>query len=250
MENRDELLFILSSSDRVETLSLLKVEKLRLSQLSKKLGITIQEASRQLARLQDAQLVERNAQGLFMLSSLGRAVLDLLPSFEFLVENREYLIGHELSFIPPHLRERIGELAGCEIGRSLGDVLKHFQEVMTESNNHIWLMADQILLPDSIGERLARSPELSMRILVPKSVMREYETSDLGRDITGNVQIGLIESVHVGLALNERIAGLILPDRFGKVDFNGGLRVSSPLSVKWCEDLFLSYWNESRVSSL
>lgn len=246
MEKRDELLFLLSSGDRVKMLSYLRDEKLRLSHLASRTSMTVQEASRQMTRLQDARLVEKDADGLFALSVLGRSALALLPSFDFLALNGDYLVSHDISMLPAEFLERIGELSDGQYGSTVGDILRHFDEVVNGSREYIWLMADQLLLLDAVVKRAGETGAPSVRVIFPEAVSRDEGYADLVRALKGDVELGLVDGVSVGMSLNEKLAGVILPDRVGRLDFDGGLRGSSPSFHKWCTDLFRFEWNRSK----
>jgi hypothetical protein len=70
----------------------------------------------------------------------------------------------------------------------------------------------------------------------------------LGGGFRGDIEPGLVENVGVGMAPDERVAGVIFLDNGGRVEFEG-LCGRSPAFLRWCSDLFLFYWNEaSKVS--
>lgn len=246
MEETGELLFLLSSQERRNLLSALRDERLRLSRLSSKFAMTAQETSRQLTRLQGANLVERDSKGLYTITNLGRLALKLLPSFQFLVSNSDYLRTHDLSFLSPEFVERLGELAENEHSNGLGDILNHFEEVLRESRDHVWLMADQILLFDSVIKKMTSGDQVSMKIVIPRAAIRNAEYEDIPSEFRGRVEVGLVEEVKVGLALNEKIAGVTFPDNNGTVDFDRGFRGANAPFHRWCSDLFLSQWNLAR----
>jgi predicted transcriptional regulator len=114
LERFDEmvrLLFDLSSSDRLTLLfAIRKEENLRLTQLAEKIKATIQETSRHVGRLTEANLIEKNSDGYYTLTSYGRLVLLLLSSYGFLSKTRDYFLSHDISFLPQEFTERIGEL--------------------------------------------------------------------------------------------------------------------------------------------
>jgi hypothetical protein len=63
----------------------------------------------------------------------------------------------------------------------------------------------------------------------------------------GRIEYHLMEDsddIKIGIAMNEKIAGVVFPDTMGKIDFNGGFRSDNPLFHKWCRDLFVYYWNK------
>ena len=81
-------------------LSCLREEKeYRLSDIAQRLDSSMQEASKHVARLREQDLVEKNPgrMGITALTTLGKLVTKLLPSIEFLSENKEYLLTHNIS---------------------------------------------------------------------------------------------------------------------------------------------------------
>ena len=104
------LLFELSSDERMRMLMDLCVDKARLSHIAQKQDITIAEASRHLQRLSEAELVSKNADGLYLPTSYGKLVLSLLSGLNFVTENKAYFLEHNLSVLPIEFVDRIGEL--------------------------------------------------------------------------------------------------------------------------------------------
>ncbi len=51
--------------------------------------------------------------------------------------------------------------------------------------------------------------------------------------------------------MNEKIAGVCIPDLKGKIDFNSGFRGMSDTEFhNWCRDLFEYYWSKSKPTSI
>jgi predicted transcriptional regulator len=245
-EETGELLFLLSSADRLKLLYALREDRLRPSRLSSMLSITVQETSRQLSRLQAAGLIERDSRGLCFLTGVGRVALQLLPSFEFLAQRRRYLLSHDLSFIPPEFVERLGELGQNEYVETLARVLDHFEQVLSEARRYVWLMADQVLMVDAIAEKLLDGGPVTWRIIIPAAVAKEEDYRFPSNDFKGRVELGLLGDVRLGMSLNEKTAGVTFPDREGRVDFDSGLRSSDPSFHRWCEDYFLFQWGGAK----
>lgn len=76
MDDTVELLFELSSSDRLALLLEVKANKQRLTQLAQKLSATVQETSRHLSRLSDAKLIEKDSAAFYGLTAFGRLALN------------------------------------------------------------------------------------------------------------------------------------------------------------------------------
>ena len=88
MVNVCNLLFELSGSDRMDILLLLKKSPLKLSHISNKLNFTVQETSRNIARLSDAKLILRDVEGAFHLTPYGEEALIQISGLSFLFKNR------------------------------------------------------------------------------------------------------------------------------------------------------------------
>ena len=251
MEHLAELLFILASIDRLTLLSEIRVEKRRLSQLTTKLSATPQETSKHLTRLRDAKLVDKDSDGFFSLTAFGKIIVNLLPSIRFLMQNREYFLSHDISSLPLEFIERLGELQENEYGENVGAILVHLQQVVQDAEEYIWLMADHPLGRQEYvtkSEKLESSSTVTWRVIIPADSSIDW--TELRRTVgthKGRIEYHLIEDpnyIKVGIALNEKIAGLSFPDITGKLDFNKGFRSDNPVFRKWCEDFFVFHWNK------
>ena len=131
MENLAELLFVLASIDRLTLLSEITIEKKqKLSQLTAKLSATSQEASKHLMRLRNARLIEKDSEGFFALTTVGKIIVNLLPSIRFLAQNREYFLSHGISSLSLEFIERLGELQEGQYAEKVGSILAYIQQVV------------------------------------------------------------------------------------------------------------------------
>jgi predicted transcriptional regulator len=253
LEHLAELLFILASIDRLTLLSEIATEKRRLSQLAAKLSATPQETSKHLTRLREAKLIEKDSNGFFGLTAFGKIILNLLPSINFLTQNREYFLSHDISSLPLEFIDRLGELQEGHYAEKVGSILTHIQQVVEGAEEYVWLLADH---PLGSGQYVARSGKLessstvTWRVIVPASGNSSMNWKSVRADVgtyKGRIEYHLIEDpndIKAGIAMNEKIAGLTFPDITGKLDFNRGFRSIDPLFCKWCQDLFAFHWNK------
>lgn len=56
----------------------------------------------------------------------------------------------------------------------------------------------------------------------------------------------MLDEIHVGLALSEKVADVCFPDIAGKIDFGCGFMGKGEPFHGWCRDLFMHYWEASR----
>lgn len=243
MEELAELLLALASTDRLTLFSTIAKERLRLTQLASKLSASTQETSRHLSRLQEARLIEKEPDGCFTLTSFGKPLKAILPSLKFLTEHSDYFLSHDLSALPIEFLQRIGELEHGEYAHGIGVVLSHTAHVFLDAKSYVWLASDNVMDLSTIGAKAA-SGDVQINIIVPVGSIAE--ASPVASALATKIEIRLIEKVHAGLAMNEKTAGVALPDSSGRIDFNSGFASSEPNFHKWCTDLFMFHWGKAK----
>ena len=253
LDSLAELLFVLASTDRLEVLSCLREEKeYRLSDIAQRLDSSMQEASKHVARLKDQNFVEKNpSNGYYALTTLGKLVTKLLPSIEFLSANKEYLLTHNISSLPEEFIERIGELQEHQYNAKTGLVLSFTHQVLREADKFVWLMSDHSLIDSDVVFDIERdrNRSLTWRIILPTGSKIDWQNiRSYAKNVSTRIEIGLSHEIIAGMALNEKVAGLLLPDLRGSLDFNSGFISSSLSFCKWCQDLFGYVWNGSEKS--
>ena len=252
MKQLADLLFILASLDRLTLISEIDMNKQRLSQINSKISATPQEASKHLMRLRNAEIIEKDSEGFFNLTSFGKIILRLLPGLEFASNNREYFLYHDLSLLPLEFNERLGELCDSEFTDRVGPLLSYIQQTVTEAEEYIWLMADHPIGGDEyVGGKKLETSNVKWRVIIPRGTDFDETTLRSPPLLTkhkGRIEYALIadsNDIKAGIVLNEKRAGVSFPDMTGKLDFNSGFRSNDPLFHKWCFDLFNFYWNKA-----
>ena len=245
MEDLADLLFALASVDRLTLFSTIVKERLRLTQLAARLSASTQETSRHLSRLEEAKLIQREPDGCFIPTLLGRALVALLPSLKVLTQHRDYFLSHDLSTLPLEFLERIGELEQCEFRHGIGELLNHTAEVFREAKSYVWLSSDNVMDLSALG-RKEGGEDVLLRIIIPTAALREAPSGTVRMELGEKVELRVVDRVYAGLALNEKRAGVTLPDPTGKLDFNSGFGSDDPKFQKWCADLFIFHWNKAK----
>jgi predicted transcriptional regulator len=252
MQQLADLLFILASLDRLTLLSEIDINKQKLSQITSKISATPQEASKHLMRLRNAEIIEKDSEGFFYLTSFGKTILRLLPGLEFASNNREYFLSHDISLLPLEFNERLGELCDSEFTDRVGPLLSYIRQIVTEAEEYIWLMADHPIGGDDyVGGKKLETSDVKWRVIIPRGTDFDeaiYHSPSPQAKHRGRIEYALItdsKNIKAGIVLNEKRAGVTFPDMTGKLDFNSGFRSNDPLFHKWCFDLFNSYWNKA-----
>ncbi len=247
MEELAELLFELSSSDRLNLLLEIKTKKQRPSQLAQKLSATTQETFRHLERLSKAKLIEKDSDGLYGLTAYGELILSFLPSLNFISKNRKYLLWHDFSFLPPEFLLRIGELSEHERAKKVIEVLRGSERTMDEAKEYLWFMAQEIL-PKWYSYPALSDSNVALKFICPTDGVEPEEYQEARRRYGARFELRIFDDVRVGLALNEKFAGLCFPDLTGRVDLGSSIamRGDNPSFHKWCRDLFTFYWEKAK----
>ena len=175
-------------------------------------------------------------------------VTRLLLSIEFLSENKEYLLTHNISSLPEEFIERIGELQEHQFNAKAGLVLSFTRQILHEADKFVWLMSDHSLIDnDTVFDiERDRNRRITWRIILP--IGSKIDWQDLrfyAKNVPTRIEIGLSHEIVAGIALNEKVAGVLLPDLRGSLDFNSGFISSSLSFCKWCQDLFGYVWKGS-----
>jgi len=248
VEELSDFFLELAHSDRLRALFLIDKERLKLTHISERLNLSMQETSRHLSRLRDAKLIRKDIDGFYYLTPFGRITLHLLPGYNFILKNREYFQNHDLSCLPPEFIKRIGELEEHEPGKGVMQVLHLAMVVMEEAKEYVWILTDQVMTPTvpMISEGYAKG--IRFRILLPEQLTLPSGFQLPKPAPTSPIEIRLLEEVRVCTMMNEELAGLCLPNSAGKIDFSTGFASRDPKFHKWCRDLFLHYWGRGKAT--
>ena len=236
-----EVLFLLSSTDRMKLLSEIKGGDLRLTDLALRLSASVQETSKHLGRLADGDLIAKGPTGSYRLTSFGRVVFDLLPSLGFISQHRKYFLTHDVSSIPQEFVLRIGELSENSYVDHVANVLTECQHLLGMAEQYFYWIVDQPLpwsikrsFPDSVTTKVILQTDISP------------DGYRLARDMLGaKAEMRFADRVKVSFAVNEKMAGICFPGMDGRPDFSCGFIGYGSGFQKWCYDLFNYFWENS-----
>ena len=212
MEELSDFFLELAHSDRLRTLFLIETERLKLTHISERLNLSMQETSRHLSRLRDAKLIRKDVDGFYYLTPFGRIALQLLSGYNFILKNRDYFQDHDPSCLPPEFIKRIGELEEYEPGKGVMQVLHLAVVVMEEAKEYVWILTDQVMTPTipMIREGYARS--IRFRVLLPEQLTLPSGFQLPKPAPTNPIEIRRLNEVKVCIMMNEKRAGLCLPN--------------------------------------
>ena len=247
------LLFELSNEDRLNILLELQKNPLRLSHISEKFHFTVPETARNIARLTEANLLYKDADGRFRLTPLGEEALKLLPSFEFISKNKNYLQTHSLSRLPPEFATGIGALVDYKFVKEVTTSIFNIENMMRQADEFIWVMVDQLLASAVSLSAEAVSRGVELRKIIPRTADIPDPILTLANDPVfekaaraRKLESRYLDRVDVTILLSEKELALIaFPTLEGKFDFLG-FQSQDELAHNWAKSLFLHYWDKAK----
>ena len=253
LEKLCDLLFEVSNEDRLRILLQLDKEPMRVTSISKELGLSIQETSRHISRLGEVGLTQKDVDGFHHLTSYGELVLKQLRELEFTTKNRGYLTAHSLAGLPAEYVKRIGDLADSTYIDDMMGFFHCIEKIIREAAEYVWLQVDQypLVALASIIEALKRG--VRFRVIEHKEMVfgphlgldSQEEIQALTRTrYTPLVEQKTLDKINVFLFLSENRSALAFPTHDGRFDYRG-FTTTDERSLKWCGDLFQHYWERA-----
>jgi len=238
-EGIEKLYFELASENRLAILKTLQTDTQKMQAIARLLDVTPTEALRQLQRLSNAGLVQRQPDGAYTTTQYGKLVMQFTSSIELISRHKEYFSTHDIMRLPYQFLNRIGELSQADLVMDTIENLNRGQRLYAEAEQYAWGLAEGII-PESIGPIIdeKKNRGLEIRMLVP-------DTFQIPTAAEPNVKTRGLPDLPLSIALTEK--GAIVCFRFneGRLDY-AGFSGNDPIFLNWAKDLFLYYWERGK----
>lgn len=244
-ETLGKLLFELANQDRLQILHEIQAKSMRLTQLSEKLDLTVQETSRHLSRLNDAKLIVKNADGFYELVPYGAYVIKQLLGLNFLSIHQDYFTKHNLSNLPEEFMERIGELQGSSY---IDDVMVAFSQaenLISKADEYIWIIGNQVLMSTLPHLEAAIKRGAQFRLILPENLVPPPGFKPLPI-IPGKIERKTLRHIDFIMTMSEKQARVGFLSTDGKLD-PSAFEAQTPAAHKWCCDLYMHYWQIAQI---
>jgi predicted transcriptional regulator len=238
MENQEEgiekLFFELASESRISILRKLNEKSWKMNALARKLDLTTTETFRQLQRLKEASLVEKQPDGKYAITAYGTLVLQLSSSLEFVFKHKQYFLTHDVGQIPRQFISRIGELSQTKLIMGMIESTTKSSKIIGEAEQFMWGISPEPL-PETVDAVSKQIPKgVDYRILSPQPPAK-----------LPKLENRTLSDVPVVMAITEKEATLCFRFLGGRVDyacFSG----KDSVFLNWIKDLFLYYWSKGK----
>ena len=246
MENNEgieKLFFELASESRLSILRELQIENLKMQEIARRLDVTATEAFRQLERLSNALLVQRQPDGTFALAEYGKLVFQLSSSLEFASKHKEYFSTHDITRLPIQFVNRLGELWQAKLNMDTVETLNKAQRAFMEAEEYGWGIAEGTV-PERMGpimdELIQKGAKL--RFLIPET---RFPTSESPPPPVKNLEMRGLSDLPAIVVLTEKEGAVCFRQVGGRVDY-AGFFGKHPIFRNWVKDLFQYYWDRGK----
>jgi predicted transcriptional regulator len=234
----EKLFFELASESRLNILLEINRQKGKMREIARKLDLSTTDTFRQLQRLSDALLIQKQNDGSYGITQYGIFVLRFSNSLEFLFKHKAFFSSHDFARLPSQFLDRIGELSKAEFSPDTMASINVVQRIIREADQNIWAGAAEqpLSIRHILEESIPRG--VKYKFLFHKRYIPAYPTFQ-GMELA--VEWRAIEDIPVNIVISEKEAGIsfYLPD--GKTDYVGFFGMD-PIFMNWVKELFVYYW--------
>lgn len=243
----------LASEQRIEIIKHLAKQRERLTTISKLVGATAPEVHRNLDRLIRMQIIKKDSEGFFYLTTVGKIMAVQIPLVSFLSENKKYLESHSIENIPEQFIQRLGSLANSKLLSSYVQILDKWKQIHTNSKEYVFNLLVEVPYSDDlfsiIEDRLNNGVKIKSVFSEMANLSAERKSTLEKYRIKNHISEGKIErrmgNISTILLLNEKEALLMFPLMTGDVDMSKGFYSADGDFHQWCIEYFTYCWNNS-----
>jgi predicted transcriptional regulator len=234
------LFFSLASESRLDILNELSLNELKMNEIARKINITPTEASRQIQRLIDELIIQKNINGAYTITNYGKLVIHFFPSLDFILRYRQYFLKHNVWELPSQFICRLGELSQATLFTEMADTVNKIEEMMQSSNDHVWTITDQIMAVHENTMREKISKGIKLRSIVHERLVQSSQVHAFGK----NVERRVMTTVPGLFSITEKEGFFALLTTDGKLS-SSGFFGNDPQFMRWVNDVFLFYWERT-----
>jgi len=244
----------LASEQRLGILLKLLEGKSRITAIAKEMAATVPEVYRNFERLMKAELIMKDADGSYDLTTYGKTVCTLVPSLRFVSQNRKYFKNHDFGDAPEKFIQRIGALAEGQHIKGFVKVLEQWKDIYKNSDEYICNILSEVHysadliepIVDKVKKGVKLNSILSESAIIPRERKQILEKLGLKKLVeSGRIERKMRKDVKMVLVLNEKEACVLFPTIDGEADMSEMFYSNDSLFHEWCLDYFKYCWDTS-----
>ncbi|MGD1838938.1 MAG: helix-turn-helix transcriptional regulator [Nitrososphaeraceae archaeon] len=258
-DETEEIFTSLANSQRLAILHVLSRKEMTLSSLAKELNVTVQEVHRNLNKLTNTNVIEKNSNNYFSLTVFGNMLIKNISSINFLSKNKKYFSEHDFHQIPLKFIHRIGSLEVSDFITGFVAIIEYIKRMYNNCDEYICSILPQVpleLIHTAIP--LVKNKKIKLKHILPVDALIPKKSEEFlvneGYDQLikhGKIERRMINKSYIGLVLTEKQAAVMFPTIDGKTDMNfmfcNDISTDNGIFHEWCLDYFLDMWNNART---
>lgn len=239
----DRLFFELASESRLGILQELEQKQLRMQELSRKLHLTVTETCRQLQRLSEASLVQKQLDATYKLTPYAKLVLNISSPLDFVYRFKDYFLEHDALSLPDEFRGRIAELSQGQLSPITMETFNKVAVILRSAQEsiNVTIEVGSDLHLEIMMERLKQG--LKVRWLIQESFLSTAKAAFLSAEHLPEIRVTPRISSH--LYLTEKAAAFCLRDNNGVMDYSTFFGEDTAF-LKWTNDLYNYEWQKAK----
>jgi len=228
--------------------------KTNLSTLSKKLDTTSSEIHRNLTRLTDANLIQRDSTGNYSLTTYGNMVCANIQSWEFFLLNSKYFSKHTFGNLENNFIQSIGSLHDSKHVQGFINTQDIWKKIYKNSKQYIYNILFEVsydsetieIIKSQIKKGIIINSVFSKKAIISEKRKTAVDDLDIKTAIK-NQQLSrkISDDVQVLVVLNENEGCVMFPKSDGDVDVSEAFYGTTKSFHDWCLAYFQSCWTKS-----
>ncbi|CUR52107.1 Transcriptional regulator protein-like protein [Nitrosotalea devaniterrae] len=253
-KNAIENFLELASEQRLEILLGMKNGPVKVSAIAKELNATVPEVYRNFERLVKAELISKNPDGSYGITSIGYIMCSQVPLIEFLSKNKKYFKDHNFAELPTKFVQRLGALEKGEVVTGFVKVLDKWKEIYNDADKYICNILFEVPYTSDLMEPLANKINSGVKLrsiflesaIIPhgrKQAIDKFGFLDMIKQ--DKIERRMNKNVKTVVILNESEALVMFPTIDGSVDIGEALFSQNSDFHEWSFDYFEHCWQSS-----
>jgi predicted transcriptional regulator len=239
----DRLFFELASESRLEILRALLERNYKMQELARKLELTDTEAFRQLQRLTQALMIQKQPDGAYSITEYGKLVMQFSNNYNFAFKFKQCLLTRDVWRIPEPFINRLGELSDATLSMDTIEMVNNAETLISGAEKFLWIIGDRPMnLVSAKVTQQTQKGQLSVKFLFDENSKQYYQNIP---EVKGIFEKRVIPQLPAILLLTEKYAGINLLSNDGRAD-NAIFYGKDPRFMRWATDFFVYFWEQGK----